>query len=192
MLKLPNNCRYLIMRKWSRFCIPCFNNPWNKHYQMYKLDSKEAAHIGNHFWIMEKATVLQIHLFIDYSKASLYCRYNKLPIALKKMGVPGHLICLLKSSTMNTKQQNARWSNQMVVIWEISVPRQYTVSLSSYMQEKSWIRRNRNWEITTTWKTYWWYFFDGYKQGEHNEPLIEGERRETSSSAAILINTEQN
>lgn len=51
---------------------------------MYKLDSKEAAHIANHFWIMEKARLPEKHLFIDYAKGSYSIDTINCPQPLKK------------------------------------------------------------------------------------------------------------
>ena len=55
--------------------------------------------IANIRWIMEKAREFQKNLyfcFIDYVKAFDCVNHNKLRI-LKKMGVPDHLICLLRN-----------------------------------------------------------------------------------------------
>ena len=49
---------------------------------------------------MEKAREFQKNIyfcFIDYAKAFDYVDHNKLWKILKKMGIPGHLTCLLRN-----------------------------------------------------------------------------------------------
>ena len=56
--------------------------------------------IANIFWIIEKAREFQKNIyfcFIDYAKAFDCVDYNKLWRLLKEMGVPDHLICLLRN-----------------------------------------------------------------------------------------------
>ncbi|KAA3669964.1 uncharacterized protein DEA37_0012425 [Paragonimus westermani] len=63
-------------------------------------------HIANIRWIMEKAREYQKDIFlcfIDYSKAFDCVDHNKLWSVLQNMGVPKHLICLLKN--LYTDQQ---------------------------------------------------------------------------------------
>ena len=56
--------------------------------------------IANIRWIMEKAREFQKNIyfcFIDYAKALDYVDHNKLWEILKEMGIPDHLICLLRN-----------------------------------------------------------------------------------------------
>ena len=56
--------------------------------------------IGNTWWIMEKAREFQKNIyfcFIDYAKAFDCVVHNKLWKILKDMGIPDHLICLLRN-----------------------------------------------------------------------------------------------
>ena len=56
--------------------------------------------IGNTRWIMEKARQFQKNIyfwFIDYAKAFDCVDHNKLWKILKEMGIPEHLICLLRN-----------------------------------------------------------------------------------------------
>ena len=56
--------------------------------------------IANILWIMEKARQFQKSLyfcFIDYVKAFDCMYHNKLWKILKEMGIPDHLICLLRN-----------------------------------------------------------------------------------------------
>ena len=51
-------------------------------------------------WIIEKAREFQNNIyfcFIDYAKAFDYVVHNKLWKILQEMGIPGHLICLLRN-----------------------------------------------------------------------------------------------
>ena len=56
--------------------------------------------IANIRWIMEKASEFQKNIyfcFIDYAKALDCVDHNKLWKILQKMGIPDHLICLLRN-----------------------------------------------------------------------------------------------
>ena len=56
--------------------------------------------IANIRWIVEKAREFQKNIcfcFIDYAKAFDCVDHNKLWKILKEMGIPDHLICLLKN-----------------------------------------------------------------------------------------------
>ena len=56
--------------------------------------------IANIHWIMGKAREFQKNIyfcFIDYAKAFDYVEHNKLWKILKEMGIPDHLICLLRN-----------------------------------------------------------------------------------------------
>ena len=56
--------------------------------------------IANICWIIGKAREFQKNLyfcFIDYAKAFDCVDHNKLWKILKDMGIPGHLICLLRN-----------------------------------------------------------------------------------------------
>ena len=56
--------------------------------------------IANLRWIMEKASEFQKNIyfcFIDYAKAFDCVDHNKLWKILKEMGIPDHLICLLRN-----------------------------------------------------------------------------------------------
>ena len=69
-------------------------------------------------WIIEKAREFQKNIyfyFIDYAKAIDCVDYNKLWKILKEMGLPDHLICLLKSlyagqeATIGTGRGTTDW-----------------------------------------------------------------------------------
>ena len=56
--------------------------------------------IANIHWIIEKAREFQKNIcfcFIDYAKAFDCVDHNKLWKILKEMGIPDHLICLLRN-----------------------------------------------------------------------------------------------
>src|SRR5574341_1142364 len=69
-------------------------------------------------WIMEKAREFQKNIyfcFIDYAKASDCVDHNKLWKILKEMGIPDHLICLLRNlyldqeATVRTRHGTTDW-----------------------------------------------------------------------------------
>ena len=56
--------------------------------------------IANLCWIIEKARGFQKNIyfcFFDYAKAFDYVDHNKLWKILKELGIPGHVICLLRN-----------------------------------------------------------------------------------------------
>ena len=85
-------------------------------FQMFKLrkGSRTRDQIANICWIIEKASEFQKNIyfcFIDYAKAFDCVDHNKLEI-LKEMGIPDHLICLLRNlytgqeeTELNVEQQ---------------------------------------------------------------------------------------
>ena len=71
---------------------------------MFKLDLEKAEEPeikkANIHWITEKAREFQKNIyfcFIDYTKAFDCVEHNKLWNILKEMGIPDHLICLLRN-----------------------------------------------------------------------------------------------
>ena len=73
---------------------------------------------ANICWIMEKAREFQKNIyfcFIDYAKAFDCVDHNKLWKILKEMGIPDHLICLLRNlyagqeATVRTKHGTTDW-----------------------------------------------------------------------------------
>jgi len=74
--------------------------------------------IANIRWIIEKARKFQKNIyfcFIDYAKAFDCVDHNKLWKILKEMGIPDHLICLLRNlyagqeATVRTGQGTTDW-----------------------------------------------------------------------------------
>ena len=74
--------------------------------------------IANMFWIIKKETELQKNIyfcFVDYAKAFNSVDHNKLWKILKEMGIPDHLICLLRNlyagqeATVRTGHGTADW-----------------------------------------------------------------------------------
>ena len=63
--------------------------------------------IANIHWIMEKAIEFQKNIyfcFIDYAYSFDSVHHNKLWKILKEMGIPDHLICLLRNLYAGRKQ----------------------------------------------------------------------------------------
>ena len=74
--------------------------------------------IANILWIIEKAREFQKNInlcFNDYAKAFDCEHHNKLWKILKKMGIPDHLICLLRNlyagqeATVRTEPGTTDW-----------------------------------------------------------------------------------
>ena len=68
--------------------------------------------IANICWIMEKAKEFQKKIyfcFIDYAKAFDCVHHNKLWKILKKLGIPDHLICLLRNLYAGQEADRVVW-----------------------------------------------------------------------------------
>ena len=74
--------------------------------------------IANIHWIIKKAREFQKNIcfcFIDYVRAFDYVDHNKLWKILKEMGIPNHLICLLRNlyagqeATVRTEHGTIDW-----------------------------------------------------------------------------------
>ena len=87
---------------------------------MFKLVLEKAEEleikIANIHWIIEKAREFQKNIcFTDYAKAFDCVDHNKLWKILKEMGIPDHLICLLRNlyagqeATVRTGHGTADW-----------------------------------------------------------------------------------
>ena len=77
---------------------------WTENFQVFKLDLEKAKEprdqIANIHWIIEQATEFQKNIyfcFIDYTKAFGGVDHNKLWKILKDVGIPDHLISLLRN-----------------------------------------------------------------------------------------------
>ena len=66
----------------------------------FRKDRETRGQIANICWIIEKAREFQKNIyccFINHSKAFDCVDHNKLWKALKEMGIPDHLTCLLRN-----------------------------------------------------------------------------------------------
>ena len=105
MFKLLHNC---IISHASKIVLQLLQ-AWLQQYVNYELPDVQAAfrkdrrtrdQIANICWSIEKARELQKNIyfcFIDYAKAFDCVDHNKLWKILKEMGIPDHLICLLRN-----------------------------------------------------------------------------------------------
>ena len=64
----------------------------------FRKGRRTREQIANIHWIIEKAKEFQKNIcFTDYTKAFDCVDHNKLWKILKEMGIPDHLICLVKN-----------------------------------------------------------------------------------------------
>ena len=66
----------------------------------FRKDRGTRDKIANIHWITEKSKEFQKNIYlclINYAKAFDYMDHNKLWKALTEMGIPGHIICLLRN-----------------------------------------------------------------------------------------------
>ena len=93
----------MLVKSCSKFSKPGFSNTRTMNFLMFKLvleKAEETDQIANIRWIIEKAREFQKNIyfcFIDYSKAFDCVDHNKLWKTLQEMGIPDHLICLLRN-----------------------------------------------------------------------------------------------
>ena len=94
-------------------------------------------------WIMEKAREFQKNIyfcFIDYAKAFDCVDHNKLWKILKEMGIPNHLICLLRNlyagqeATVRTGHGTTDWFQIGKGVCQGCILSHYL----TYMQSTSW------------------------------------------------------
>ena len=74
----------------------------------FRNDRGTRDEIANICWIIKKIREFQKNIyfcFIDYAKAFDSVDHNKLWKILKEMGIPDHLICLLRNCMQVKKQQ---------------------------------------------------------------------------------------
>ena len=87
--------------------------------------------IANFCWIIEKAREFHKFCFIDFTKAFDSVDHNKLRKILPEMGIPDHLICLLRNlytgqeATVRTTHETM----DLVPNWERRTSRLYIVTL---------------------------------------------------------------
>ena len=100
----------------------------------FRRDRGTRDQIANICWIIQKSKrVPEKHhfYFIDYAKAFDCVDHNKLWKTLKEMGIPDHLICLLKNlyagqeETVRTRHGTTDWFQ----IMKRSTSRLYIVTL---------------------------------------------------------------
>ena len=84
----------------------------------FRKDKETRDQIANICWIIKKAREFQNNIyfcFIDYTKAYISVDHNKLWKILKEMGIPDHLIHLLRNlyagqeATVRTGHGTADW-----------------------------------------------------------------------------------
>ena len=88
--------------------------------------------IANIHWIIEKAREFQKNIyfcFIDYTKAFDCVGHNKLWKILQEMGIPDHLICLMRNLYAGQKAKVRTGHGTMVPNWERSTSRLYIIIL---------------------------------------------------------------
>ena len=89
--------------------------------------------IANIHWLIKKAREFQKNIyfcFIDYAKSFDCVDHNKLWKILQDMGIPDHLICLLRNLYAGQEATvGTRYATTDVLNWERSTSWLYTVTL---------------------------------------------------------------
>ena len=87
--------------------------------------------IANICWIIKKAREFQKNIyfcFLDYAKVFDHVDHHKLWKILKDMGIPDHLICLLRNLYAG-QEATWTWNSRLVPNLERSTSRLYIVTL---------------------------------------------------------------
>ena len=85
--------------------------------------------IANMHWIIEKAREFKKNICsLDYAKAFDFVDHSKLWKILKQIGIPDHLICLLRNLYAYQEAIVRTWNNGLVPNWERSTLRPYFVT----------------------------------------------------------------
>ena len=93
-----------------------FSSTWTENFQMYKLGLEKAEEPETKlptFAESEKAREFLKNIyfcFIDYTKAFECVNHNKLWKILQEMGIPDHLICLLRSLYAGQELDMKQWT----------------------------------------------------------------------------------
>ena len=139
MLKLPHDCTYLT--HWQ-------SNAQNSPDRIQKYVNCEIPDVQAGFrksrgtrdqfaniigWIIKKSREFQKNIyfcFIDYAKAFACVDHYKLWKILKEMGIPDHLICLLRNLYADQEATvRTTWNNRLVPNRKRSISRLYIVTL---------------------------------------------------------------
>ena len=110
----------MLVRLCSKSCMLIFSITWIENFQMFKLGLEKTGirdQIANICWIIEKAREFQkicCCCFVDYIKAFYCVDHNKLWKALKEMGIPVPLTCLLRNCMQVKKQQFEPCMEQLI------------------------------------------------------------------------------
>ena len=103
MLKLLHNCTHLTCSQSNAQNSPSQASTVRELPDVqagFRKGRRTRDQIANIHWIMEKAREFQKNIyfcFIDYAKAFDCVDHNKPWKILKEMGIPEHLICLLRN-----------------------------------------------------------------------------------------------
>ena len=140
MLKLPHNCTHShaskVMLKILQAKLQQYVNCKLPDVQAgFRKGRGTRDQIANICWIKEKAREFQKNIyfcFIDYAKAFDCVDHNKLWKILRGMGIPDHLICLLRNLSAGqeaTVRTGHGTTNRLVPNRGRSTSRLYIVTL---------------------------------------------------------------
>ena len=101
--QLSSSCSNILVKLCSKFSKPGFNSTWTMKFQIFKLDLEKAEEadiklptsVGS---LKTRKFQRNIYFcFTDYAKTFDCVNHNKLWKILIEMGIPDHLICLLRN-----------------------------------------------------------------------------------------------
>ena len=92
---------HTLVKKCSKFSKPGLSNTWTVNFQMFKLVLEKAEEpkikLPTSTGSSKKQERNTYFCFFDYAKAFDCVDHNKLWEILKEMGIPDHLVCLLRN-----------------------------------------------------------------------------------------------
>ena len=129
---------HTLIKQYSKFFKPDFNNMWTVNFQMLKMDLEKAEEpeiiLPTSIGLLKSTRVPEKSIyfcFIDYTKFFDCVDHNKLWKIIKEMGIPDHLTCLLRNlyagqeATVRTGHGPTDWFQ----IGKSSTSRLYIVTL---------------------------------------------------------------
>ena len=120
---------HMLARLCSKSFKLGFSSMWTENFQMYKLGFKEAKEPEiKSAWLMDHGESKEIpeKTSVSFTLKPLTCvDHNKLWKILQEMGIPDHLICLLRNLYAGLETTNQTWNKKLVQNWERSRTKLY-------------------------------------------------------------------
>ena len=156
------------LQQYMDWELPDVQTGFRKRWRHQRSNCQQSLDHGESKEIPEKTSV-------SFTLKPLTCvDHNKLWKILQEMGIPDHLICLLRNLYAGLETTNQTWNKKLVQNWERSTSRLYIVTLLIQLicrvrLEKYWAGWIPNWNQDCQEKyqqpqIHRWYHSKGIKQ----------------------------